>query len=83
MYENINKLYKYVALLPATQVKCERDFSKLKFIKNRLRSSLCEKSLENLMILSVEARMFENLHLEDIIDEIIASSNKISLFVGL
>lgn len=83
MYENIFKLYKYVATLPSTQVKCERDFSKLKLIKTRLRSSLCEKSLENLIIISVESKMFKNVNLENVIDEIIASSNKISLYVGL
>lgn len=36
-FENILKVYKYIAVLPSTQNKCERDFSKLKLIKTRLR----------------------------------------------
>lgn len=81
-YELVFKLYKYIATLPFTQVKCERDFSKLKCTKTRLRSSLCEKSLENLMLLSTESRLFENINLDDIVDEIVSSSTKISLFVS-
>lgn len=81
-YAIILKLYKYVATLPSTQVKCERDFSKLKLTKTRLRSSLCEKTLENLIIISTESGMFENVDLNDIIDEIVASSSRISTYVG-
>lgn len=73
-FESIYKIYRYVAMLPMTQVKCERDFSKMKITKNRLRASLSEKSLENLMIISTECDMFENINLESIIDLVIASS---------
>lgn len=77
-YENIHKIYQYVAMLPITQVKCERDFSKLKITKNRLRSNMSEKLLENLMIISVESDMFETIDLDQIIDEIIATSPNMS-----
>lgn len=30
IYANMYKIFKYVAMLPSTQVKCERDFSKMK-----------------------------------------------------
>lgn len=82
MYKNIYKLYKYVATLPSTQVKCERDFSKMKIIKSRLRSSLGEEMLESLIIISTEPDIFRSIDLEDILDEIIASSEKISLYMG-
>lgn len=58
-------------MLPSTQVKCERDFSKLKLIKNRLRSTLTEKSLENVMIISTQSNMFKNVDLDQIINELI------------
>lgn len=82
-YGNINKIFKFIAILPSTQVKCERDFSKMKLMKNRLRSSLCDKSLENLMIISAEAKMFENIDLNEIINEIIATSTRIASDVHL
>lgn len=77
-YEHVLELYKYVARLPSTQVKCERDFSKLKLTKTRLRSSLSEKSLENLMLISTD---FHSLN--EIIDEIIASSPQLTLLARL
>lgn len=81
-YENIYKLYKYVATLPSTQVKCERDFSKMKIIKSRLRSTLTDESLESLMIISTESDMFQNIDLENILDKVIESSDKITLYMS-
>lgn len=78
-YGNIYQLYKYVATLPSTQVKCERDFSKMKIIKSRLRSSLGDEKLESLVIISTESDMFQNIDLEDVLNEVIASSDKILL----
>lgn len=81
-YSIILKIFKYVATLPSTQVKCERDFSKLKLTKTRLRSSLGENMLENLIIISTESGMFKNVDIEDIVDEIVASSTRITSYVG-
>lgn len=80
-YENIYKIYKYFTILPSTQVKCERDFSKMKIIKSRLRSSLNDETLENLLIISVENKMFENINLNDLIDDIVLKSERISLWM--
>lgn len=82
IYKNIYKLYKFAATLPSTQVKCERDFSKMRLVKSRLRSCLGDESLENLMIISTESSMFEKIDLEDLIDSIIRTSDKISLYMG-
>lgn len=82
-YENISKIYKYILMLPSTQVKCERDFSRLKLLKTRIRTSLNETSLESLMLISLESETFNRISLEDIIDDLIATSPKIALYVGL
>ena len=36
-YDELLKLYRYICTIPTTEVKCERDFSKMKLTKNRLR----------------------------------------------
>lgn len=54
----------------------------MKLIKSRLRSSLGDEKLESLIIISTEPDMFQNINLEDILDEVIASSDKISLYMG-
>lgn len=58
-YKNLTLAYKYLLTLPITQVECEHSFSTLKFIKNRLRSTLCENNLEALMLMSSEKRAVE------------------------
>lgn len=80
-FANIFKLYKYIAMIPSTQVKCERDFSKMKITKTRLRANLSDKSLENLMLISLESNMLEHISLDDIVDHIVAKSNTISLYL--
>lgn len=73
-FSNMNVIYRYISCLPSTEVKCERDFSKMKIIKNRLRSSLGNNNMESLLILSAEAQLLENINIEDIIDKIIGTS---------
>lgn len=75
-YHNVNKIYKYLAVLPCTQVKCERDFSKLKVTKNRLRSTLTNTNLSNLMIISTENNMLAEIDINNIVDEIAVSSKQ-------
>lgn len=81
-FANILKVYKYVALIPPTQVKCERDFSKMKLIKTRLRASLTDQSLQNLILISTEANMFDYVNFDDLVDYIIAKSSKVSLYMN-
>lgn len=81
-YENIYKLYKFIATLPSTQVKCERDFSKMKNVKTRLRSVLSDETLEHLMIISTESGMFRTIDLNDIIHAVINSSEKLALYMS-
>lgn len=77
-YHNVLKLYEFVAMLSSTQVKCERNFSKMKLIKNLLRSNLCEKQLQNLMIIFTEAAILEKIEVENIIEEIAKISRLLS-----
>ena len=45
-YSTLALAYQYLLSLPISQVHCERSFSILKFIKNRLRSTLSDNRLE-------------------------------------
>ena len=49
-------------------VSCERSFSKLKLIKNYLRSTMSQARLSGLAILSVENELAKNLNFDEIID---------------
>lgn len=47
--------------IPPTEVSCERNFSKLKFIMNRLRCSLSDKEIEKINFLSLNSEFFDEL----------------------
>lgn len=47
--------------IPPTEVSCERNFSKLKFIMTRLRCSLSDDELEKMLFLSLNAEFFDDL----------------------
>lgn len=68
VYKRVFKLYKAILILPSTQVHCERSFSKLKIIKNRLRANLSNNNLENLMICNVEFEILSKIENNKIID---------------
>ena len=47
----IGLAYKFLLTLSVTQVACERSFSTLKYIKNRLRSTLSQEHLSAFMLM--------------------------------
>lgn len=53
-YHVIGLAYKLLLTLSITQVACERSFSTVKLIKNRLRSTLTQKKLEAFMLMCTE-----------------------------
>ncbi|KAK0150742.1 InaD-like protein [Merluccius polli] len=53
--------YKFLLTLPVTQVACERSFSILKYIKNRLRSNSSQEHLEAFMLMATEKDILMSL----------------------
>jgi hypothetical protein len=69
-YKHLFSAYKLLLTLSSTQVACERSFSKLKYIKNRLRSSLSSTHLEAFMLMSTETDVLSELNNDTIIDHV-------------
>lgn len=67
-YKALTSAYRYLLTLPTTQVACERTFSTLKFVKNRLRSSLSDNHLEALVLMSCEKNKLNTLDSDMIIN---------------
>lgn len=53
-YSQLSRVYKYIFTLSISQVSCERSFSKLKFILNRLRNNLNQNNIEAFMLMALE-----------------------------
>jgi hypothetical protein len=62
-------LYKNLVTIPVTSCSAERSMSKLKIVKNRLRSTMKDDWLESLMILASEQDLLDSLSPSSIIDK--------------
>ncbi len=68
-YPNLYTLYKIIATLPIGSTKSERTFSKLKYVKNRLRSTMGQERLNALMMINVERDLTEAVSFDAVIDK--------------
>jgi hypothetical protein len=80
VYPNTYVALRIVLTIPVAVASAERSFSKLKLIKNYLRSTMSQERLSSLAILSVERDIASNLKYEKIIEQFsVAKSRKVVL----
>jgi hypothetical protein len=77
-YPQLVGLYRILVTLPVTSCSAERSFSKLRIVKNRLRSSMCDEWLKCLMILAAEKDILSRLKNDDIIDQFAETSDDLA-----
>jgi hypothetical protein len=77
-YSTLFLAYKLLLTISVTQVSCERAFSKLKYIKNRLRSLLTQDHLQSLMLMAIEKQILVNIDADVVIDIIASKSKELS-----
>ena len=69
LFPNLSKIGAICLSIPVTTVSVERSFSQMKLIKTRLRSSLNDKSLSNLMKIALESPdELTDSHLEEVVN---------------
>lgn len=68
-YQNLVVALRIYLTLPVTTASCERSFSKLKLIKNHLRSTIAQERLTNLSIISIEYDIAKNINFDEFINE--------------
>ncbi len=69
-FPNLLPLYTIFFSLAVSSASAERALSKLKIVKNRLRSSLCDDMLSSLMLIASEKDLMHAIRNEDIISRI-------------
>ena len=75
-----NRAYRLLLTAPVTVAKDERVFSRLKLIKTHLRTTMTEKRLEALMMLSCEKDLTDNANLDKIAESwAVLKSRKVKL----
>lgn len=75
VFPNLYLLLKIIMTLPVSSVSTERSFSKLKVIKTKLRTTMNEDRLQNLMMISCESDL--NINIENVIDRFSRKSQKL------
>ncbi|KAL4088902.1 hypothetical protein QTP88_023985 [Uroleucon formosanum] len=68
-FPNISIALRILLTLPITTASAERSFSKLKIIKNYLRTTMVQERLSDLAIISIERDLCENIDYKDIIEK--------------
>lgn len=76
-YIEILKVYTFVLSLPCTEVKCERDFSHLRYVKRYTRSTMSDEFLEIEMLIKLNKDLLSGINLEDMVTTIGLTSNKL------
>src|SRR4029434_7777290 len=74
-YHVIGLAYKFLLTLSSTQVACERSFSTLKFVKNRLRSSLSQDHFEAFMLMCTEKEILMSISKDTVIIDKVAETS--------
>ena len=69
-YPLLYQAYKVILTLSVTQVDCEKTFSKLRYVKNRLRNQLSKDRLDSLLLMCVERDFLLRISNHTIIDEL-------------
>lgn len=68
-FPNITIALRILLTMPISVATAERSFSKLKIIKNYLRSTMSQERLENLAIISIESDLLNNLDTQEMIKQ--------------
>ncbi|XP_060854976.1 zinc finger MYM-type protein 1-like [Metopolophium dirhodum] len=68
-FENIYKVLQEFTTIPVTSCSCERAFSKMAIVKNKLRSTMAQQRLDALLTIFIEQEIVNSLDMEEIIDE--------------
>ncbi|CAM5135677.1 unnamed protein product [Eretmochelys imbricata] len=69
MFQAFYKSIQCFAVLPVTSCSCERAFSKLAHVKNKLRSRMSQQCLDSLVILYIEQELALSVNYNDVIEE--------------
>jgi hypothetical protein len=65
---NIFKALKQFMVIPVITCSCQKSFSKLSTVKTKLRSTMLQELLDNLLTMFIEQAQAKNVNLDEVID---------------
>ena len=79
-YLNVSIDYRILLTVPVTVASAERSFSKLKLLKNYLRSTMSQERLNGLAMCCIEKNMLDSIDLDTLIDDFASKNARKSRF---
>jgi hypothetical protein len=79
-YPNVSIAYRILFTMPVTVASAERSFSKLKLLKNYLRSVMSQERLNGLATLCIEKKLLDELDVDSIITDFASRSVRRNCF---
>ena len=80
-YPNVSVAYRILLTIPVTVASAERSFSKLKLLKNCLRSTMLQDRLNGLATCCIEKDMLDNIDLDIMLNDFASRNVPRSFFV--
>jgi hypothetical protein len=80
-YPNVLVAYRILFTIPVTVALAERSFSKLKLLKNYLRSSMSQERLNGLATLCIEMDMLDQIDVDSILGDFASRNARRSCFL--
>ena len=80
-YPNVSVAYRILLTIPVTVASAERSFSKLKLLKNCLRSTMLQERLNGLATCCIEKDILDRIDLDTLINDFASRNARRSFFV--
>ena len=80
-YPNISVAYRILLTVPVTVASVERSFSKLKLLKNYLRSTMSQERLNGLAMCTIEKDILDTIDLDTVLNNFASRNARRSIFL--
>ena len=80
-YPNVSVAYRILLTIPMTVASAERSFSKLKLLKNYLRSTMSQERLNGLAMCTIERDILDTIDLNTVLDNFASRNAQITIFL--
>ena len=80
-YPNISVAYRILLTIPVTVATAKRSFSKLKLLKNYLRSTMSQERLNGLAMCTIEKDILDTIDLDTVLDDFASRNARRSIFL--
>jgi hypothetical protein len=82
-FQTVWVAYRILLTIPVIVASAERNFFKLKLIKTYLRTTMSQKRLNSLAMISIENEYLDKLNYDDLIEEFVSKNARRSNFLGV